>query len=185
MVGYNQDMLAQKARELGYAGDMKNFPAFLEQNPMLAQRYLQEQEQLKFQTGGFVPNIEQQSTPAGQKFTFNNQVFDSLAQAQTAQNTFIQQQQPQQPSPTATSEPASPQNVPQQDPASQSLVGNVKNIAVFNKQLTDAEIMKFAADHNKDVSLVLKPPPNLLDLPPASITKIIFLKSILNSFFSR
>ena len=41
----------------------------------------------------------------------------------------------------------------------ESLVGNVKNIAVFNKQLTDAEIMKFAADHNKDVSLILKPPP--------------------------
>ena len=93
MVGYNQDRLTEKARELGYAGDMKDFPAFLEQNPMLAQRYLQEQEQLNFQTGGFVPNIEQQSTPAGQKFTFNNQVFDSLAQAQTAQNTFIQQQQ--------------------------------------------------------------------------------------------
>jgi len=41
----------------------------------------------------------------------------------------------------------------------ESLVGNVKNIAVFNKQLTDDEIKKFAADHNKDVSLVLKPPP--------------------------
>ena len=135
MVGYNQDRLTEKARELGYAGDMKDFPAFLEQNPMLAQRYLQEQEQLNFQTGGFVPNIEQQSTPAGQKFTFNNQVFDSLAQAQTAQNTFIQQQQPQQPSPTATSEPASPQNVPQQDPASQSLVGNVTQQRVVNPAL--------------------------------------------------
>ena len=37
MVGYNQDRLTEKARELGYAGDMKDFPAFLEQNPMLAQ----------------------------------------------------------------------------------------------------------------------------------------------------
>ena len=116
MVGYNQDRLTEKARELGYAGDMKNFPAFLEQNPMLAQRYLQEQEQLKFQTGGFVPNIEPQSTPAGQKFTFNNQVFDNLAQAQTAQNTFIQQQQPQQPSPTATSQPTVAETPVQQAP---------------------------------------------------------------------
>ena len=56
---------------------MKNFPAFLEQNPMLAQRYLQEQEQLNFQTGGFVPNIEQvQAGPSGIiKFKVNNQVF--------------------------------------------------------------------------------------------------------------
>ena len=56
MVGYNQDMLAQKARELGYAGDMTNFPAFLEQNPMLAQRYLKEQNQPRFQYGG-LPQI--------------------------------------------------------------------------------------------------------------------------------
>ena len=57
MVGYNQEMLEQKARALGYAGDMENFPAFLEQNPMVAQRYMQEQNQPSFQAGGYLPQI--------------------------------------------------------------------------------------------------------------------------------
>jgi hypothetical protein len=41
----------------------------------------------------------------------------------------------------------------------ESLVGNVKNIAILNKQLSDDEIKKFAADHTKDSSTVLAPPP--------------------------
>ena len=63
MVGYNPNMLRQKAREFGFKGEnMADFPAYLEQNAGVAQQFLQEQNQNinnipQFQTGGVLPKI--------------------------------------------------------------------------------------------------------------------------------
>ena len=62
MVGYNQNMLEQKAREHGFQGDMKDFPKYLEQNQDVARQYfaqqnsdMYQQENIpQFQTGGMV-----------------------------------------------------------------------------------------------------------------------------------
>ena len=62
MVGYNQNMLEQKAREHGFQGDMKDFPKYLEQNQNVARQYfaqqnsdMYQQENIpQFQTGGMV-----------------------------------------------------------------------------------------------------------------------------------
>ena len=62
MVGYNQDMLKQKAKQYGFQGEMTDFPKYLQQNAKLATRFIKEQNQgidttPRFQTGGAVPQM--------------------------------------------------------------------------------------------------------------------------------
>ena len=60
-VGYDQQGLAQRAAQLGYQGDMRFFPQYLEQNPDVAQQYfaqqdadIYQQENIpQFQAGGY------------------------------------------------------------------------------------------------------------------------------------
>ena len=61
-VGYDQQGLAQRAAQLGYQGDMRFFPQYLEQNPDVARQYfaqqdadIYQQENIpQFQAGGVV-----------------------------------------------------------------------------------------------------------------------------------
>ena len=125
MVGYNQEMLAQKARQMGYEGDMAGFPAYLEQNPTLAQKYLQEQNQNidktpSFAVGGFVPPIEQVASGQGtSKFRFNEAIYNTQAEAVNAQNLFVfnQQQQQQAATPPTTTTPAATTATPTDIPS--------------------------------------------------------------------
>ena len=103
MVGFNQNMLMQKARESGFQGKMEDFPNYLQQNASLAAQSFNNTP--SFAAGGYVPPIEQVS--AGQaginKFTFNNSVYNTQPEALNAQNLFkanLQQQQVATPTPT-------------------------------------------------------------------------------------
>jgi len=61
-VGYDQQGLAQRAAQIGYQGDMRFFPQYLEQNPDVARQYFAQQDAdinqqdniPQFQTGGVV-----------------------------------------------------------------------------------------------------------------------------------
>ena len=78
MVGYNQDMLKQKAKQYGFQGEMADFPKYLQQNAKLATRFIKEQNQgidttPRFQAGGMVspavyypPGVENPYAPPPQ-----------------------------------------------------------------------------------------------------------------------
>ena len=81
MVGYNQDMLKQKAKQYGFQGEMADFPKYLQQNAKLATRFIKEQNQgidttPRFQAGGMVspavvypPGVENPYAPPPQYLT--------------------------------------------------------------------------------------------------------------------
>ena len=127
MVGFNQNMLMQKARESGFQGEMEDFPNYLQQNASLAAQSFNNTP--SFAAGGYVPPIEQVSAGnAGiNKFTFNNSVYNTQPEALNAQNLFkanLQQQQVATPTTTAATTPtttaattATPQAVPNTLPA--------------------------------------------------------------------
>ena len=78
MVGYNQDMLKQKAKQYGFQGEMTDFPKYLQQNAKLSAQFIKEQNQStdttpQFQTGGVVapavvypPGVENPYAPPPQ-----------------------------------------------------------------------------------------------------------------------
>ena len=78
MVGYNQDMLKQKAKQYGFQGEMTDFPKYLQQNAKLATQFIKEQNQgidttPRFQDGGVVspavvypPGVENPYAPPQQ-----------------------------------------------------------------------------------------------------------------------
>ena len=53
MVGFNQNMLLQKARESGFQGEMADFPNYLQQNAVLAAQSINTQNQAINNTPSF------------------------------------------------------------------------------------------------------------------------------------